>query len=88
MRYAPRRPVYQTRADVEAGLHYAQHILQGEPNGPRYPMTRTIDVHAHTKGVLGVPVAYDYRDGALVTWPEPAEGWRVFAAVSGKDVTP
>lgn len=89
----PPPPLYATQ--VQAGVHYAQHVLQGEPNGPRYPLSRVDEPTMSekfedpaTRACLGVPVTYDYLDGMLRIWPLPNDGWRVFSEVSGKDVTP
>lgn len=93
MRRSPHRarPAFFTVSDVQGGPHYAMHTLQGEPSGARYHLVSILTAHMDEKletPCRGIPTTFNYRDGALRVWPSPADGWRVFAEVSGKDVTP
>lgn len=81
------------RGQVQDGNHYAMHTLQGEPSGPRDAMVAVnqAEMLEREKGVVchGAPTMFHYTEGGgLWVWPLPADGWRVFSEVSGKDVTP
>lgn len=95
MRRAPaaRKRAFATQSDVQHGRHYAQHVSQ--PNGPQHDLAHVDDDHMDdvydpNSGALarGVPSIYNYKHGVIRVWPWPAEGWQVFAEVSGADGTP
>lgn len=89
--YRPKPPPFNTVADVQRGEHYASHVDQ--PEGPRHMLLQVDDeamdrYMAQAETARGIPSAVNYKDGVIRVWPWPAEGWQVWAVVSGKDVTP
>lgn len=94
MRYArpAPKPVYATRAQLEAGAHYATHVSQPVARHPMAPVDDDeMDRLQHScdpQTARGIPSSFNYKAGVLRVWPWPAEGWQVWSAVSNRDVTP